>query len=185
MFDTFPMLETGRRLRSMVLSGWVAKEDPKTATVQITLSDGRLSGFLPVLSFGGGGKKRHRVWAMPGVGAHVVGLFPDGDIARGVVLGSLQQDYEKEYAGMVLDLPCGSHLSADGKAISLTLGPGVTFSLTGEHGNFDVSKDAIKLSAKGSTITLSDKDISITAGGSTLKISDAGITLKGKKISLN
>ena len=84
----FRMVELARRLANVVRPGVVAEVDPAVGAVKVRYAENAaaVTDWLPVLAQRAGGDAS---WWFPEIGEQVVILAPSGDLANGIVMGSL------------------------------------------------------------------------------------------------
>lgn len=84
---SFAITELDRRVASLIRFGTVSEADYDQARVRVSMGEAE-SHWLPWLTMRAGGD---RTWWAPEVGEQVLVLAPSGELAQGVVLGSLYQ----------------------------------------------------------------------------------------------
>lgn len=78
-----------RLVGDLLREGLVASVDHEAGTCTVELSDDLTTGAIPFLSPRMGDL---RIWLPPSIGEQVLVLAPEGDTARGIVIGGLPSD---------------------------------------------------------------------------------------------
>lgn len=140
-----------------------ATDDPNSrgrAKVKYPAMSDTDGGWLPVLCAAAGPSKG--IAALPEVDDQVLVLFPDGDPARGIVLGGLfgSAELPRNAGGasprdMVLRSPGGASIELDGdeKIIRLDADEGDTLTLGGEQTKLHSARDMV-IEAPGKTLKI-------------------------------
>ena len=158
-----------RLVGDLLREGLVASVDYEAATCTVELSDDLTTGDIPFLSPRMGDV---RIWLPPSIGEQVLVLAPEGDTARGIVIGGLASDARPHMAktqGVLVGFGDGAIFGYDPveHCLAITLPSGGTVAVVADGG----------LSLKGplsvegpvditGTLTASDD---VVGGGKSLK----------------
>ncbi len=81
--------DTQRLVGDLAREGVVVSVDRAAGTARVQLADELTTGDIPWLAGRAGST---RTWSPPAIGEQVMVLAPEGDTARGVIIGSLSSD---------------------------------------------------------------------------------------------
>lgn len=158
-----------RLVGDLLREGLVASVDHNAGTCTVDLSDDLTTGEIPFLSPRMGDV---RIWLPPSIGEQVLVLAPEGDTARGIVIGGLPSDARPQIGrgpGAAIEFGDGAIFGYDpaGHSLAITLPSGGKVAIVADGG----------LSLKGplsvegpvdvtGTLTASDD---VVGGGKSLK----------------
>lgn len=125
-----------RLVGDLLREGLVASVDHDAGTCTVDLSDELTTGEIPFLSPRMGDV---RIWLPPSVGEQVLVLAPEGDTARGIVIGGLASDTRPHMArtqGVQVDFGDGAIFGYDpvGHSLAVTLPSGGTVAIVADGG---------------------------------------------------
>lgn len=110
-----------RLVGDLFREGLVASVDHATGTCTVEFADDLTTGDIPFLSPRMGGV---RIWLPPSIGEQVLVAAPEGDAARGLVIGSLASDARPHIGrtqGVLVDFGDGAMFGYDPVEHSLTI----------------------------------------------------------------
>jgi phage baseplate assembly protein V len=110
-----------RLVGDLLREGLVASVDHDAGTCTVDLSDDLTTGAIPFLSPRMGDV---RIWLPPSVGEQVLVLAPEGDTARGIVIGGLPTDARPHVGrgpGAAIEFGDGARLAYDPQSHGLTI----------------------------------------------------------------
>ncbi|WP_257575834.1 phage baseplate assembly protein V [Sphingomonas sanguinis] len=120
----------------LLREGLVASVDHDAGTCTVDLSDDLTTGPVPFLSPRMGNV---RVWLPPAIGEQVLVLAPEGDTARGIVIGGLASDARPQVGrgpGAAIEFGDGARLAYDPQThgLTITLPAGGTAAIVADGG---------------------------------------------------
>lgn len=151
--------------------GTIAAVDAANARVQVNVA-GLTTDWLPWTASRAGAT---RAWSPPSVGEQVLVASPYGDLAQGVVLGSIYQDAHPAPAS---SQDQETVIFADGAVIDHNSATHALSATLNAAGSLKVTIGAAKVEASASSIKL-------TVGGIILELTSAGLAITGGTVTHN
>lgn len=110
-----------RLVGDLLREGLVASVDHDAGTCTVAFADDLTTGAIPFLSPRMGDA---RIWLPPSIGEQVLVLAPEGDAARGLVIGGLASDAHPQVGrgpGAAIEFSDGARLAYDPQTHALTI----------------------------------------------------------------